>query len=378
MEDWILNIILTFLIAFSLTGMLIPQILIIAFRKQLFDTHDARKIHEGIVPRLGGIAFAPAIICSVAFIIGLKSELFPGAIQTLLNNDFMPLMFFICSLLLLFLVGIADDLIGVKYRAKFLFQFLAALLTLSSGIYVGNLYGFLTLTEIPTFIAWMITGLAIVYCVNAINLIDGIDGLASGLVALALLFYGIILFIAGEYIYSLLAWAGLGAILPFLYFNIFGTPQRQNKIFMGDTGSLTLGMLIAFDAIVVCCMKPAGISSELKLYNPIILGFAPLIVPCFDLARVFYHRIKRRRNPFLPDRTHIHHKLLDLGLSSTQALGVILTLSLIYTVSNIILSRYMNINILILLDIVVWIGGHIALTAAIRRRENSTGEKLYD
>lgn len=378
MEDWILNIVLTFIIAFSLTGMLIPQILIIAFRKKLFDTHDARKIHEGIVPRLGGTAFVPAIICSVTFIIGLKSHLYPEAISSLLNADFMPLMFLICSLMLLFLTGMADDLIGVKYRGKFLFQILAAILTVSSGIYISDLCGLLGLNFYPDCVAWFLTGLIIVYCINAINLIDGIDGLAAGLVALALLFYAIILCLAGEYIYSLLAWAGLGSILPFLYYNIFGSAKRHSKIFMGDTGSLTLGMLTVFLALIVCRLNQTEITTSLRLCNPIILGFAPLIIPCFDLARVFLHRLKRRRNPFLPDRTHIHHKLLDLGLSSSGALAIILTLSIIYTCSNLWLSRYLNINILILIDVAVWIAGHIALTSAIRRRETSIGEKIYD
>lgn len=359
-----------------LTWVLIPQILVIAFRKRLFDVQDDRKIHEGIVPRLGGIAFVPAIICSVAFVLGLDSILSTPFLSTLLQNNFVGLMFLFCSLLLLFLVGIADDLIELRYRAKFIFQGIAAILTIASGIYVSDLHGILWLGVLPEWAGWAITALAIVYCINAINLIDGIDGLAAGLVLIALTFYGIILFIANEYLYSMLAWAGVGSLIPFLYFNLFGHVEKHRKIFMGDTGSLTLGMLVVFETLVVCNL-PAN-AERLSGANPLIIAFAPLIVPLFDLARVFLHRLKRRRNPFLPDRCHIHHKLLDLGLSSRASLAIILLLSVTYTMANLWLSMAMDVNLLLLIDIAVWIVGQMLLTAAIRRRENKNSVELYN
>ncbi len=376
MEHWLINILLTFGIAFALTGLLIPQILLIAFRKKLFDVQDERKIHEGIVPRLGGIAFVPAIITSISFILGLEVTLFPDQVSLMLEDRFVPIMFLFCSLLLLFLVGMADDLIGVRYSVKFIFQILAAMLTISSGVFISDLYGIAGLETLPNWFAWLFTGFCIVYCVNAINLIDGIDGLAAGLAAIAMTIYGIVLLLSGEYLYSILAWAGVGSLLPFLYFNIFGNAEKCRKIFMGDTGSLTIGMLIIFLGIVICQTIPS--EGILCGTNPVIIGVAPLIVPVFDVARVFLHRIKHRRNPFLPDRSHIHHKLLDLGLSSTCALSIILLVSLIYTAANIWLSKIMNVNILILCDIAVWIIGHICLTKAIRHRETHTGMKLYE
>ncbi len=376
MQHWLINNIATFGISFLLTWMLIPQILVIAFRKKLFDVQDARKIHEGIVPRLGGIAFVPAIICSITFIIGLDVFLWPITIGELLANNFVPIMFLFCALLLLFLVGMADDLIGVRYSAKFLFQIIAAALIIGSGVCITNLHGLIWMNSIPEFIGWLITGFIVVYCVNAINLIDGIDGLAAGLAAIAFTYYGIILMFAHQYMYSMLAWAGLGSLLPFLYYNIFGDPDKCRKIFMGDTGSLTIGLLLVFEALVVCNINPA--EEHLNCANPLVIGFAPLIVPVFDVARVFYHRIKRRRNPFIADRSHIHHKLLDLGLSSSKALFLILILALIYCIANLWLSMILNINLLLLLDMAFWVVGHLCLTKAIRIRESRLGEKLYD
>lgn len=376
MQNWLISNIITFLIAFFLTGMMIPQIIRIAFRKRLFDSQDERKIHDGIVPRLGGIAFVPAILCSVLFVIGIIRYLSLFEIETLLGADFLPLIFLICSLMLLFLLGIADDLIGVRYRIKFLFQFLAAILTVWSGIYITNLCGIFGIYELSPWVGRVLTVFLIVFIINAINLIDGIDGLAAGLAAIALTFFGIVLFMSEEYIFALLAWGALGSLLPFLYYNIFGSVERKRKIFMGDTGSLTIGMLLAFEALIVCRINPSR--EGLDGTNPIIIGFIPLIVPCFDVARVIYHRIKRHRSPFLPDRAHIHHKFLDLGYSSGRVLLSILTISIFFILSNLWLSRYVDINLLLLLDIIIWTLGQILITKGIRRREKKLGENLYD
>ncbi|MDE6806531.1 MAG: undecaprenyl/decaprenyl-phosphate alpha-N-acetylglucosaminyl 1-phosphate transferase, partial [Muribaculaceae bacterium] len=138
MEQWLLNNLLAFGLAFLLTGILIPQILVIAFRKNLFDGHDTRKLHSGKVPRLGGVAFVPAIIFSVLATLGWSMHVDGIQMMDVLSDTIVPLLFLICTLMLLFLVGIADDLIGVRYGAKFLFQMLAALLMVVSGVWLQN------------------------------------------------------------------------------------------------------------------------------------------------------------------------------------------------------------------------------------------------
>ena len=177
-----------FCISVIVTGVLIPQILLIAFRKQLFDVPDERKIHQGVVPRLGGIAFVPAIFLSIAFVAGVNAMLYKNQIFMALWSIPLQLCFGLCALMLMYLVGMADDLVGVRYRAKFLAQIIAGVLIVMSGLVVDDLHGFFFLGILPLPVAWVLTVIALVLIVNAVNLIDGIDGLASGLCGIALLF----------------------------------------------------------------------------------------------------------------------------------------------------------------------------------------------
>lgn len=358
-------------------GGLIPQILIIAYQKKLFDSHDERKIHLGTVPRLGGIAFVPGIIFSMMLILGLGVKCEAFRIQEVMAQGEVGLFFLFCSLMLLFLLGIADDLVEVRYRAKFLFQIIAGVLTISSGIWLSNLHGLIGLQHLPDIIGWILTIFMIVYIINALNLIDGIDGLAGGIAFIVLMYFGIAFFDASYYIYSMLAFGGAGGLLPFIYYNVCGSASKNRKIFMGDTGSLTLGMVIAFLAVEFTNITEKGnIFADI---NPIIVAISPLIIPLFDQLRVFFHRVIRHRNPFMPDRCHIHHKLLAIGMTSHQALLAILVASICFIVINWLLSEWhLNVNWIIVIDFTIWTIGNIYITKLIRIRENSSGKPLYD
>lgn len=380
MSIWLIENLFAFSVSVLLTGFLIPQILLIAFRNQLFDSVDERKIHKGSVPRLGGIAFMPAVLFSTLLVVGINIYLNPtqsggAGLVGLFLIDAMPLCFVICAIVLLYLTGMADDLVGVKYRAKFVVQILAAILFILGGVVIDNLHGFLWINEIPEVMSWLLTVLLVVYIVNAVNLIDGLDGLASGLGAIALCFYGTIFLEAGKYIYSLIAFADLGTLLPFFYFNVFGNVQKHKKIFMGDTGSLTTGAVIAMLAIVATGLHgPEGDWS----INPIVVAYSPLIIPCFDVLRVYLHRLVKGRNPFLPDRSHIHHKLIALGLPQRLAMISLLLFSCAFVVINLLLSPYVNPTLLFIADLIIWTFGNIGISAAIRRRELLLGKRLYD
>lgn len=375
MENWILNDIIAFFISLFLAGIIIPQILLIAFRKKLFDEIDERKIHKGVVPRLGGIAFFPSILFSVALVIGFSLKTNGWEVAGYYFNDVVPFYFMICSVLLMFLVGIADDLIGVKYRAKFVVQILASILVVCSGVYIDNFYGFLWIHHIYPWIGWLATAFMVVFVVNAINLIDGIDGLASGLSTVAFVFYAIIFYFAGQYADSMLAAAGAGTLLPFFYYNVFGQASKQKKIFMGDTGALTTGMILIFCAIEMLHLGDVPVAVD---YNPVILGLSPLIIPLFDVVRVYIHRVIRHHNPFLPDKSHIHHKLLALGFTQRTALIIIMLWSMFFVVINLLLSSYINPTFIILADLVVWILVNMVLSKMISQREIKLGKNLYD
>ncbi len=375
MSSWITNDLISFSIALVLAGIIIPQILLIAFRKKLFDEVDERKIHKGVVPRLGGIAFFPSILFSIAVVVGFNLKFFGVETFGVFTESMVPVYFMICAVLLMFLVGMADDLVGVRYVAKFIVQIIASLLIVFSGMSIDNLFGFLWLNELPEWFVWMVTCFAVVYVVNAINLIDGIDGLASGLSTVAFVFCAVIFYYSGEYVYSMLSSAAAGTLFPFFYYNVFGNAKKQKKIFMGDTGALTTGMIMVFCAIAVLHIDRTVFSTD---YNLVVMAISPLIIPCFDVVRVYLHRVERHRNPFLPDKCHIHHKLLALGLNQRTALCVIMAWAVLFIVVNVVLSPYCNTTVLVGADVLIWTLANVILSKAIARRERRLKVSLYD
>lgn len=372
---WIYTDVAVFCVASLLTGIIIPQILLIAFSKKLFDEVDERKIHKGIVPRLGGIAFLPAIIFSVCLVLAVGISVCEVDLTKIFSQSGQPILYLLCAEMLIFLVGIADDLIGVRYKAKFIAQIICAVFICAAGAYIHDLGGMLWINQIPDWFGWLISGFIVVYLVNAINLIDGIDGLASGLSGIALIFYGIVLTLSEQWILALLAWAQLGTLVPFFYYNVFGNPKKQKKIFMGDTGALTLGMLMSFIALSITNIDSSEITHH---YNKLVLAFSPLVIPAFDVVRVYFHRVRHHRNPFLPDKCHIHHKLLALGFSQRTSLCLILGAAVAFMLINVLLSPYVSATLLLIADIAIWIGLNIIITHLIRIREQRQHTSLYD
>lgn len=372
---WIYTDIAVFCVALLLTGIIIPQILLIAFSKKLFDEVDERKIHKGVVPRLGGIAFLPAIIFSICFVLAVNMSFGWADSSLVFEGCSQSILYLLCAEMLIFLVGIADDLIGVRYKAKFVCQILCAIFICASGTYIHDLGGILWIDRIPAWIGWCVSGFIVVYIVNAINLIDGIDGLASGLSGIALIFYGIVLTQAREWVLAVLVWAQLGTLVPFFYYNVFGNPSKRKKIFMGDTGALTVGMLLSFIALSVTNIDAIDVTRD---YNQIVLAFSPLIIPAFDVVRVYFHRLRQGRNPFLPDKCHIHHKLLALGLNQRASLCAILLAAVLFMLVNVALSPYVSATWLIVGDVLLWLCGNLLITRAIRRKEARLHTSLYD
>ena len=372
MTVWFLIDIAVLFLVTLLTGIIIPQILLIAFRKNLFDDPDPRKIHKTEVPRLGGIAFFPSILFALLLLFGLGIMNGSQSVCGPLYSRVVPLCFTGCAAILLYLTGMADDLVGVRYRAKFVMQTLAALLIIAGGIRIQNLHGFCGIHEMPYWVSVGVTALFIVFVINAVNLIDGIDGLASGLSAVACAFYAIVCLRNGLYTYSALAAATLGSLLPFFYFNVFGDATKHLKIFMGDTGALTVGLFLS-----VMCISICHLDMPAHDVNSAVIGVAPLLIPGFDVIRVYIHRIRANRNPFLPDKTHIHHKLLALGMRQRHAMMTILGTSALLTAANYFLSPYVDITLLFIGDIALWVAVNMILTRRIHSREKRLNLSLY-
>ena len=353
-----------FIVAMIIANIVLPNILLISHKKRLFDMPDERKVHHAPIPRLGGLAFFPVMLITmgglvlVHHLMGLNS----GSLHGEVPYEFLALL---VGSMMLFLVGLADDLIGVGYKKKFLVQIVAASLLVASGVWIKSLDGLFGIYQLSPWVGMPFTVLIVVYVTNAINLIDGIDGLASGLCAISLVALAGLHIWLGLYSYALLCISALGVIMPFWYYNVFGNEMRGRKLFMGDSGSLSLGYIISFLMIHLSTVDvhPRAVSD----YN-MVLAFTTMLVPLLDVVRVVGHRLRNKKNPFLPDKNHIHHKLLRCGLKVRQVMVSICLLSLMFILINVALIGDINITYILGIDIVVWIVFHLILDVILHTR----------
>jgi UDP-N-acetylmuramyl pentapeptide phosphotransferase/UDP-N-acetylglucosamine-1-phosphate transferase len=285
---------LSFVTAFVMAMLVMPFLIKLITRFKLYDVPNLRKEHTQPVPTMGGVAvcIGMAVACMLWFHF---------------TNDLFTISFFF-SVVVLFALGILDDLHNISARNKLVIQLAVATLISFSGVRVSDCNGLFGISELPVFAQYMITIIIITGITNAFNLIDGIDGLAGGLGFMSLLMLGLFLTISHDANTGLIAFSLAGALLGFLYYNF--NPAR---IFMGDTGSLVLGFVVS-----VLCIKLLQINTAAK--QPII-PHAPVfvlgivLIPVFDTMRVISLRIWQGKSPFSPDKTHIHHLLTTNGWS---------------------------------------------------------------
>ena len=240
------SVVVPFLLSAVLGWLFIPRVLILSHRKRLFDMPDERKMHNLPIPRLGGITFLPILLLCVCIVLGLWVTLNMPYAYCSLHVLLVRFILLFVGMMMLFLVGVVDDLIGVSYQAKFMVQIVCAVFFPISGLWIHDLTGLFWLGEIPAWVGIPLTVFVVVYVTNAINLIDGVDGLAAGICFVALLTLGLAAMMRAQYLFMVVTFGMLGILLPFWLFNVYGNVQRGNKIFMGDTGSLTLGYLVSF------------------------------------------------------------------------------------------------------------------------------------
>ena len=345
-------IISAFVSAVTLGRIIIPNILIISLRKRLFDVPDERKVHKRPIPRLGGVTFFPVILFSLCVFTAVRLMTGHGPADTSTTDLVCEFLFLTGGLTLLYIVGIADDLIGVRYRKKFLVQIISAAMFPLSGLYINNFYGLFGIYLIPAEVGIPLTMLLVVFITNAINLIDGIDGLASGLSMVALLVFGVLFVHFRMWSYAMLAFVTVGVIIPFFSYNVFGSADLGRKIFMGDTGSLTLGYILSFFVIKYCMYEPDMLLTMKA--SPVLVSFSVLMVPCLDVIRVVLRRARNKRALFMPDKTHIHHKFLAMGFSPRRALVTIQLMSACFCAFTIVAILYMNNTLVFVIDVVVW------------------------
>lgn len=270
-------------------------------RKNIVDNPDARKLQKRPVPVMGGIAVFLGVVVGLIFGICFISGM----------NVLFPVLL---SMIIMFYMGFMDDTVGLTPIVRFIAEILTIIcLIVASGMSVNDFHGIWNIDIIPDWIAIPLTVFAGVGIINAVNMIDGVNGLSSGLCIVYSVLFGVIFIKSGDIPNAMLAFTMAASLFPFLIHNIFG---NTSKMYIGDTGTMLMGIVLCWfiivslhsDSMLVKC----GLNSN---FSPVAFCLAVLSVPVFDTLRVMTLRIVKGNSPFKPDRTHLHHILIDLGIS---------------------------------------------------------------
>ena len=336
----ILNLVLCFSMAFAISLALTPSVTSLAYKIGAIDVpKDKRRVHKKPIPRLGGLAIYYGFLISVVFFCKMDKQLIG----------------IIFGSLLIVGVGIFDDVMQLRASIKFAIQIVAALIVAFCDVRINAISmpipiidgGILSLGifSIPVTVLW------IVGVTNAVNLIDGLDGLAVGISSIATFSLFFIAILAGEPVVAILAAALAGSCLGFLPYNF-----NPAKIFMGDTGSTFLGYMLS----IIC------IQGLFKGYVIIsfIVPFLILGLPIFDTAYAIIRRIKNKQPIMSPDRGHLHHRLIDMGLSQKQTVAIMYVISMILGLSAVMVvgqGAYTGILLIATAMIFIVFGGKMFL-----------------
>ena len=331
------DIILAFITSFALTYLAIPSIIHVAIKKNLMDEPDERRSHKVSTPSLGGIGIFAGMLFSI--------------IMWTPFEYFGDLQYILCAFIIVFLIGAKDDIDPISPYKKFLGQlFAAGILVFRANVRLTSLYGFFGLYEIPYFVSIALSVFTILVIINAFNLIDGINGLSGSIGLLISSVLGTWFYFVDSIELSIVAFALAGALVAFLKYNI--SPAR---IFMGDTGSLLLGLVCSILAIQFIELHNHLALSPYTFQSAPAVAIAILILPLFDTLRVFILRVMRGRSPFQPDRRHIHHVLIDMGLSHMQATGLLFLINMLFILLAIKLQHVGNLMLLIIVLAIAFI-----------------------
>lgn len=330
-----------------------PGLIYLSHVKKLNVSPGDRSSHETSTSVLGGVGifftFLVTVICSF---------LLYGEIVHPLN--FLALL---VALVLMFFMGLKDDMVGISPSRKAMVQVLTCMLFLfvSDALIVsfGSLFG---INELPVYLSWIMTMFVYILGINAYNLIDGVDGLAGGIAIVAVCYFGASFAVRGDVQWACISFGVLGGVLGFLRFNLFG----KRRIFMGDSGSMFIGfLLVSLVLRYLYTPAPTGVSTG-NLGHEIIMMLALFCYPLVDVSRIFLFRIKNGHNPFRPDRNHLHHFLLGLGLSHRKVSFV----AVLYTVAVLtIMSALEDEGLIVSVVVFLFLNILVALLPSIVCRE---------
>jgi len=326
------------LTSFVLTYMFIPSIIKVAIIKHLYDTPDERKSHYDVIPTLGGVGIFGGFI--IGFCLFARFDIKSNEIK-----------YVIAALSFMFMLGAKDDIVELVPNKKFIGQiFAASIVVILGDIRLTSLYGLFGISAIGDYTSYILSIITIIFIINAFNLVDGINLLAGSVGVIATSTFGTWFIFHAFFDYAILAAAMSGALFAFLKYN-----YSPAKIFMGDSGSLSVGLLVAVLAIQFIERNEMVLASVNAINNePILITTAPamavavLIIPLYDTLRVFTMRLINKKSPFIADRNHIHHKLLDTGYSHVKATIILVIVNILFIVASYFLQFLGNMYLMIL------------------------------
>lgn len=359
LEDYhlIIHVLIALAAALIISFALTPVVKSFAQKVGAVDVpRDARRMHKVPIPRLGGLAIFLGFIISVLAFADITYQL-----QGILLGA-----------VIIVVLGALDDVTPLPAMLKFVVQIIASLIPIMHGVVIScisnpnlfssNPYWHLGWLAIPVTILW------IVAVTNAVNLIDGLDGLAIGVSSISSLTVLAIAMIVAEENVAVVMAALLGACIGFMPYNM-----NPAKIFMGDTGSTFLGFVLA-------CISIQGL---FKFYAVIsfVVPFLILGLPIFDTAFAFIRRIAHGQNPMSPDRSHVHHRLIDMGLNQKQAVAVLYVISAILGLAAVVLTTGGELKALVLLVALMLVGvvaAKVVFPSSKPREDNDDEHTLKD
>ena len=352
------NILLSGIVAFIITFFVIPIVIKVARLKKLYDVPDERKVHVTPIPSLGGIGIFVGFI--LALLLFADGSLSPIALES-----------YVAGFVVIFFVGIKDDILNISPIKKLGGQILVSvILMFKSNLLITNMHGFLGINEIHQSVSYFLTLVTIVVTMNAYNLIDGVDGLAGTISIVTCSALGFFFLTSNDLLYSLMAFSFAGSLVAFLIYNF----SHSNKIFMGDTGSMLSGTL---NVILVIHFISTPISSTILTVSAApAVGFGVLMLPLLDTLRVFGIRMFKGKSPFSPDRNHLHHLLLDRGMTHVQITMTLATLAVVGIVMS-YFAQPMGTTILIILQLCLFFSG-VYILHFLRNRNKGVEEIVAD
>ncbi len=309
--------------SYIISFLIVPVIIKYSLRKNLVDMPGRRKIHKKITPSMGGIAIFCGFFISTLIWLDLQSW---GMIK-----------FILVALFIIFFIGVRDDLVPLRPLLKLVGQIMSAsLLIFLFDLRLHSLYGLFGIYELPNIVSYLLTMFTIIVITNSFNLIDGLDGLAGTIASISLLSFGIWFLLVDEPIFATLSFTMFGAILAFLIFN-----WEPSEIFMGDTGALVIGMLLAILAIHFINLNFALDNSNPYKFNASVATAASfIIIPLVDTMRIIILRLVKKQSPFRPDKSHIHHAIMRLGKTHSQATLILAGTQVFYIALALIFNNY--------------------------------------